>query len=260
MDVNIFVNDWCLLLPLASSIHFLAVLLRMKSGQLCRLSDGFRTRQFHSRLGEDSFLLSTASRLLLGLTQPPIQWMPEALSPRTKQQWRDQEWWNYTATPPYVFMTWCFIKHRGSFTFHLKLRICNLGFCEYDAWNLKGFSMFRQILQLLASGGRARKRGRSLTLFYSSSSGRWVASHDWTKQKRGCYPIAFDHMDSQKSCSGNQMVIKRELKKFISDHVVNEDIPGPQTEVVYQTVSAKTERLILLCSCVCIYVRTCKKC
>jgi hypothetical protein len=29
--------------------------------------------------------------------------------------------WSYTSTPQYVFMTWCLVKHRDSFTFTLTL-------------------------------------------------------------------------------------------------------------------------------------------
>jgi len=39
-------------------------------------------RGFHSRLDMGIFLFSTASRQVLVLTQPPIQWVPGALSPR----------------------------------------------------------------------------------------------------------------------------------------------------------------------------------
>jgi hypothetical protein len=66
------------------------------------------------------FLFSTASRPALGLTQPPIQWVPGASSPGVKRpeawswpvtsiQRRGQEWWSYTCTPPYVFMAQYFL-------------------------------------------------------------------------------------------------------------------------------------------------------
>jgi hypothetical protein len=39
---------------------------------------------FDSRRGLGIFLFTTASRTALGPTQPPIQWVPEALSPGVK--------------------------------------------------------------------------------------------------------------------------------------------------------------------------------
>jgi hypothetical protein len=57
-------------------------------------------------------------------TQPPIQWVPGALSLGVKRQGRETDHspptsaeikkaWIYTATPPYAFMALCLInKHR----------------------------------------------------------------------------------------------------------------------------------------------------
>jgi hypothetical protein len=61
------------------------------------------------------FLLSTLSRSILWPTQPPIQCVPEALSPGVKQPRREADHspsssaevkntWIYTHTPPHVFM------------------------------------------------------------------------------------------------------------------------------------------------------------
>jgi hypothetical protein len=58
-----------------------------------------------------NFLFSTASRPVLGPTQPPIQWVQGALSPRVKRQGREadhspptstevKKMWIYTSTPP----------------------------------------------------------------------------------------------------------------------------------------------------------------
>jgi hypothetical protein len=60
-------------------------------------------------------LFSITSRPALGPTQPPVQWVPEAVSPGVKltthvHQCRGQEWWTYTSTHPYVFMPWCLIN------------------------------------------------------------------------------------------------------------------------------------------------------
>jgi hypothetical protein len=62
-----------------------------------------------------NFLLSTSSRLVLGPTQPPLQWVPGILSPGVKRSGREADHppptsaqvkntWIYTSTPPYVFM------------------------------------------------------------------------------------------------------------------------------------------------------------
>jgi hypothetical protein len=77
------------------------------------------------------FLFTTASRPALGPTQPPIQWIPGALSLGVKLTRREADHsppssvevknaWSYTSTPQYVFMAWCLVKvkHRDfTFTF-----------------------------------------------------------------------------------------------------------------------------------------------
>jgi hypothetical protein len=61
-------------------------------------------------------------------TQPPIQWVREALSLRVKQSGREADHsppssadvnnaWSYTFTPQYVFVAWCLVKHWDNFTF-----------------------------------------------------------------------------------------------------------------------------------------------
>jgi hypothetical protein len=47
---------------------------------------------FDSRRGLGIFLFTTASRTTLGPTQPPIQWVPEALSLRIKQPEREADY------------------------------------------------------------------------------------------------------------------------------------------------------------------------
>jgi hypothetical protein len=62
-----------------------------------------------------NFFFSKSSRLALGSTQPPIQWVPGALSPVVKRQGREadhslpttaefKKMWIYTSTPSYAFM------------------------------------------------------------------------------------------------------------------------------------------------------------
>jgi hypothetical protein len=65
---------------------------------------------FDSRRGLGIFLFSSASRPALESTQPPIQWVPGALSPRVKRAGRESDHsppsiaevknaWSYTSTP-----------------------------------------------------------------------------------------------------------------------------------------------------------------
>jgi hypothetical protein len=73
-------------------------------------------------------LFATASRPDLGPTQPPIQWVPAALtqwlkrlglaadySPPANAEVKNASRCN--ATPPYVFTVWCLVKHIDNFTF-----------------------------------------------------------------------------------------------------------------------------------------------
>jgi hypothetical protein len=53
------------------------------------------------------FLLATASRPALGLTQPPVQWVPATISSGVKRP-RSRI---YPPTPSYILMAWCLIKH-----------------------------------------------------------------------------------------------------------------------------------------------------
>jgi hypothetical protein len=92
----------------------------------------------YSRWGLEIFLFITASRTALGPTQPPIQWVPGALSLGVKRPGREADHsppssaevknaWSYTSTPKYVFMAWCLVKHRDNFTFTFYLVcVCSL--------------------------------------------------------------------------------------------------------------------------------------
>jgi hypothetical protein len=64
----------------------------------------------------------------LGLTQPPNQWAPGAISLGVKLLRCEADHpppsipmlrtvWSYTSTPQYVFMAWFLVRHRDNFTF-----------------------------------------------------------------------------------------------------------------------------------------------
>jgi hypothetical protein len=55
------------------------------------LGYGLDDRLFHSRRGLGIFLFTTAYRLALGPTQPPIQWVPAALSHGVKWPGREAD-------------------------------------------------------------------------------------------------------------------------------------------------------------------------
>jgi hypothetical protein len=83
---------------------------------------------FDSRRGMGIFLFTTAPRTALGPLQPPIQWVPGALSlgikllgpaadhspPSSTEVKECVELYIHSL---YVFMAWYLIKHRGNFTF-----------------------------------------------------------------------------------------------------------------------------------------------
>jgi hypothetical protein len=73
--------------------------------------------------------LAAASRPVLGLIQPPIQWVQGASSPGIKRLGSEADHsppsvaevnnaWRHTSTP-HVFIAWCLVKHRENFTFTL---------------------------------------------------------------------------------------------------------------------------------------------
>jgi hypothetical protein len=76
------------------------------------------------------FLSNTASKTALGPTQPPIQWVPAALSLGLKRPGREADHsppsssevkntGSYTPLPQYVFMACCSVKAQGRLYFYL---------------------------------------------------------------------------------------------------------------------------------------------
>jgi len=87
-------------------------------GLVTRLRAGRPGFDFRQRLG--IFLFATASRPALGLTEPPIQCVPEILSPKLKRLGCESNHSplsraevknprSCTSTPPYVFIAWCLV-------------------------------------------------------------------------------------------------------------------------------------------------------
>jgi hypothetical protein len=85
----------------------------MEPGQLSGIALGYGLddRGFETRKGLGIFLFTTASRSALRLTQPPVQWVPGALSLRIKRPGLEADHsplsnvevknvWSYTSTPP----------------------------------------------------------------------------------------------------------------------------------------------------------------
>jgi hypothetical protein len=92
------------------------------SAFLCTCFFFFIGNRYDSRRGLGIFLFTTASRTALGPTQPPMQWVPGALSLGVKRPGREADHsplssaevknaWSCTSTPQYVFMAWCLAKH-----------------------------------------------------------------------------------------------------------------------------------------------------
>jgi hypothetical protein len=76
---------------------------------------GLDDRGVGVRVPVESRIFSTSSRPVLRPTQPPIQWVPGALSSGVKRSGREVDHspptsaevkniWIYTSTPPYVFV------------------------------------------------------------------------------------------------------------------------------------------------------------
>jgi hypothetical protein len=85
-----------------------------------------RVLGFNSWQGLGIFLFTTVPRLPLGPTQPPIQWVPRALSLGVKLTTHlhlllSKNAWSYTSSPKYTFMVWFSVKKKAQEQLHLYL-------------------------------------------------------------------------------------------------------------------------------------------
>jgi hypothetical protein len=85
---------------------------------------------FHSQWGLGIFLFTTTSRMALGPTQPPIQWVLQVLSLEVKWLGHEADQlplssakvnnaWSYTSTPSICIHGMVLSKYRDNFTFTL---------------------------------------------------------------------------------------------------------------------------------------------
>jgi hypothetical protein len=72
------------------------------------------------------FLLTAASRTVLGPTHTPVHWVPGVLSPGVKRPLCEADHspqpstevknaWSYTSTSQYDFMVWCSVEAQGNY-------------------------------------------------------------------------------------------------------------------------------------------------
>jgi hypothetical protein len=101
------------------STHLHRMVLNETQAQTSLYSDWLRVGQPRGRISSPvrvkSFTFSTSSRRALGSTQPPIQRIPGALSPRVKRPGLEvdhstpasaeiKQMWIYNSNPPHAFM------------------------------------------------------------------------------------------------------------------------------------------------------------
>jgi hypothetical protein len=103
------------------NVLFLHTTICTSSSVVQRWATGWMFGGFESRQGMGIFFFSTASRPALEPTQPPIQWVPGALSLWVKRPGCETDHsppssaevknaWRHTSTPQYAFMAWCSVK------------------------------------------------------------------------------------------------------------------------------------------------------
>jgi hypothetical protein len=110
----------CVAILWVSLVSFAAITLRVSSERVfVVVSLWLSPKTFGYTL-----LFTTASRMALEPTQPPIQWVPGALSLGVKRLGREadysppssaevKEWVELYLHPHYAFMAWCSVKAQG---------------------------------------------------------------------------------------------------------------------------------------------------
>jgi len=102
-----------------------------------QLINNFHLLGFDSRRGLGIIFLTTASRTALGPIQPPIQWIPGALSLWVNRPRREAEHsspssaevkkpWSYTSTLQYAFMAWCSDEAQGQIYLYINSYLLQL--------------------------------------------------------------------------------------------------------------------------------------
>jgi hypothetical protein len=110
---------------------------------------------FDSRRGLGIFLFTAASRVALGPTQPPIQWVSGALSLGVKRPGREanhslpssaeiKNAWSYIPLPQYSFMAWCSVNAQGQFYLYFYINFWDI--CISKAGLLGFYSKYDQKL------------------------------------------------------------------------------------------------------------------
>jgi hypothetical protein len=112
------------------------LLFRLGRVPIARSQPRIRTRvQYSSHFGH-IFITNSVSRPALGPTQPPIHWVPGALSLGVKRPGREADHsppsrsevgqrmcGAISPLPQYVFMNWCLVKHSDNFSFTLQVSV-----------------------------------------------------------------------------------------------------------------------------------------
>jgi hypothetical protein len=114
-----------------------------------RLRAGWPRGRSSSRGMGKIFLLSTSFRPVLGPTQPPVHWLPRAISPEVKRLEREGDHspltsakvkntctWIYTSTHTSSWSVARLVKHRDNFTYSCVFLLITFGLVDGYSWNL----------------------------------------------------------------------------------------------------------------------------
>jgi hypothetical protein len=138
------------------------------------------------------FLFAIVSRTALGPSQPPIQWVPGALSLRVKQPGREATHFHVMPRskmrrdtlplPQYAFMTWCSVKAQGQL-YLLPLLYLNMKNRDSSVGIALGYGLDDRSSRVRFPAGAGNF---SLHHRVQNGSGAHLASYP--KGTRGCFP------------------------------------------------------------------------